>query len=117
MSYDADALHGFAHDSIAQGPKSFALASRLFDRQTRERGWLLYAWCRAADDLVAGKAHSGAMRPGGGGTPDAKAAPARLDALHDRAYAGCPTSAPTRQPAAPILPDIALPRRLLEASH
>ena len=41
--YDAQALHGFAHDSIARGSKSFALASQLFDRITRERVWLLYA--------------------------------------------------------------------------
>ena len=51
-AYDAHALHGFAHDSIARGSKSFALASQLFDRETRERVWLLYAWCRAADDLT-----------------------------------------------------------------
>ncbi|KAB2853625.1 MAG: phytoene/squalene synthase family protein, partial [Sphingopyxis terrae] len=44
--YDAAALHRFAHDSIARGSKSFALASRLFDRRTRERVLLLYAWCR-----------------------------------------------------------------------
>ncbi len=28
------------------------MASRLFDRRTRERVWLLYAWCRACDDLA-----------------------------------------------------------------
>src|SRR3546814_12273078 len=54
-AYDAHALHGFAHDSIARGSKSFALASQLFDRETRERVWLLYAWCRAADDLTDGR--------------------------------------------------------------
>ena len=52
--YDPQTLHGFAHDSIARGSKSFALASQLFDRETRERVWLLYAWCRAADDLTDG---------------------------------------------------------------
>ena len=40
-AYDPHALHGFAHDSIARGSKSFALASQLFDRETRERVWLL----------------------------------------------------------------------------
>jgi len=40
MTYDAHDLHGFAHDSIARGSKSFALASRLFGRETRERVWL-----------------------------------------------------------------------------
>jgi len=45
----------FAHDSIVRGSKSFAAASRLFDPQTRDRACLLYAWCRAADDLADGQ--------------------------------------------------------------
>lgn len=49
------ALVEFARDSIARGSKSFAMASLLFDRPTRERAWLLYAWCRAADDLADGQ--------------------------------------------------------------
>lgn len=44
-----------ARASIARGSKSFALASRLFDPVTRERAWLLYAWCRACDDLADGQ--------------------------------------------------------------
>jgi 15-cis-phytoene synthase len=52
---DRAALIAFARDSIARGSKSFAAASRLFDQQTRERAWLLYAWCRAADDLADGQ--------------------------------------------------------------
>ncbi len=36
-----------AGESIRHGSKSFRLASRLFDRRTRERAWLLYCWCRA----------------------------------------------------------------------
>nr|WP_281252578.1 phytoene/squalene synthase family protein [Sphingomonas dokdonensis] len=51
-----------ARDSIARGSKSFALASRLFDRATRERAWLLYAWCRACDDIVDGQDHGHGMR-------------------------------------------------------
>lgn len=54
MTSRAD-LVAFARDSIGRGSKSFAAASRLFDRQTRERAWLLYAWCRAADDLADGQ--------------------------------------------------------------
>ena len=46
-----------ARDSIARGSKSFAMASKLFDRETRERAWLLYAWCRACDDIVDGQDH------------------------------------------------------------
>ncbi|WP_088334426.1 phytoene/squalene synthase family protein [Sphingomonas mucosissima] len=33
------------------------MASNLFDRATRERAWLLYAWCRACDDIVDGQDH------------------------------------------------------------
>jgi len=49
------ALVAAARDSIARGSKSFAAASRLFARATRERAWLLYAWCRACDDLADGQ--------------------------------------------------------------
>jgi phytoene synthase len=51
------ALVEAARVSIARGSKSFALASKLFDRRTRERAWLLYAWCRACDDIVDGQDH------------------------------------------------------------
>ena len=44
-----------ARQSIARGSKSFGMASTLFDRTTRERAWLLYAWCRACDDLADGQ--------------------------------------------------------------
>jgi 15-cis-phytoene synthase len=50
-----------AQHSIARGSKSFALASKLFDKTTRERVWLLYAWCRACDDIADGQDHGGAM--------------------------------------------------------
>ncbi|HVR90495.1 MAG TPA: phytoene/squalene synthase family protein [Novosphingobium sp.] len=42
-----------------RGSKSFAIASRLFDRTTRERVWLLYAWCRRCDDLADDQDHGG----------------------------------------------------------
>lgn len=58
---DRAALVAFAKESIARGSKSFAAASRLFDRTTRERVWLLYAWCRKCDDLADGQDHGGAM--------------------------------------------------------
>ena len=47
--------------SIKRGSKSFAAASRLFDRTTRERVWLLYAWCRACDDLADAQDMGGAL--------------------------------------------------------
>jgi phytoene synthase len=44
-----------AEAMINAGSKSFRFASRLFDRTTRERSWLLYAWCRTCDDLADGQ--------------------------------------------------------------
>ncbi|CAN5330324.1 phytoene/squalene synthase family protein [soil metagenome] len=61
MSRDAlptrDAIVATARESIARGSKSFASASRMFDRPTREKAWLLYAWCRACDDIADGQDH------------------------------------------------------------
>ena len=61
MSLDRAALVAAAAESIARGSKSFALASKLFDRQTRERAWLLYFWCRTCDDIADGQDHGGEM--------------------------------------------------------
>ena len=44
-----------AGKAIAKGSRSFSVASRLFDRATRERSWLLYAWCRRCDDIADGQ--------------------------------------------------------------
>jgi phytoene synthase len=41
--------------TIAKGSQSFAAASKLFAPETRDRAWLLYAWCRAADDMTDGQ--------------------------------------------------------------
>jgi len=49
------ALVAKARDSIAQGSKSFTVASWLFDKPTRERAHLLYAWCRRCDDIADGQ--------------------------------------------------------------
>ena len=59
--FDRPALVAHARASIARGSKSFAAASRLFDRTTRERVWLLYAWCRACDDLADAQEHGGRL--------------------------------------------------------
>jgi phytoene synthase len=59
-----------------RGSKSFAAASRLFDRTTRERVWLLYAWCRACDDLADAQDHGHALGAQTGVT-------ARLDVIRD----------------------------------
>ncbi|WP_432265013.1 phytoene/squalene synthase family protein [Croceicoccus esteveae] len=79
-----------AHRSIARGSKSFAAASRLFARQERERVWLLYAWCRACDDLAD-------MQEMGGPLGDQSDPEARLAIIRSRtalALAGKPTGDP-----------------------
>ncbi|QPQ54515.1 phytoene/squalene synthase family protein [Allosphingosinicella flava] len=52
---DRAAIVAGAWTTIRAGSKSFASASRLFDPATRERAWLLYAWCRACDDYADGQ--------------------------------------------------------------
>lgn len=41
-----------SRDMIRQGSKSFSAASRLFAPATRERAYMLYAWCRYCDDQI-----------------------------------------------------------------
>ena len=79
-----------AEQSIARGSKSFAAASRLFDRATRERVWLLYAWCRACDDLADAQDHGGQL----GDQTGAAERLATIRDLTDRAFAGEATGNP-----------------------
>ena len=79
-----DAIVATAHESIARGSKSFAAASLLFDAATRERAWLLYAWCRACDDIADGQDHGHGMSL----VEDAPARIAAMRALTDAALAG-----------------------------
>lgn len=78
------AIVATAQESIARGSKSFSAASRLFDRETRERAWLLYAWCRACDDLADGQDHGHDMTR----VDDAAERLALIRTLTDRALAG-----------------------------
>ncbi len=57
---ERSALVEQAKASIAKGSKSFAVASLLFDKATRERAHLLYAWCRRCDDIADGQDHGAA---------------------------------------------------------
>lgn len=86
---DRAALVAHAQDTIARGSKSFAAASRLFDRTTRERVWLLYAWCRACDDIADEQDLGGALGTTPGG--DAGERLASIRRLTDLAMAGLPT--------------------------
>ena len=66
-----------ALESIEVGSHSFAAASKLFDRDTRERSWLLYAWCRRCDDIADNQDKGGPL--GDQGTP--KEAEDRIQAI------------------------------------
>lgn len=88
---DRARLVAHARDTIARGSKSFAAASRLFDRQTRERVWLLYAWCRACDDLADGQELGGKLG-------DKADAAGRLATIRTRTQAAL-ASEPTGDPA------------------
>ncbi len=87
---DRAALVAFAQESIARGSKSFRFASRLFDRTTRERVWLLYAWCRKCDDMADGQDHGGAMEA----VADPMERMAVIRELTAKALAGEPTGEP-----------------------
>jgi phytoene/squalene synthetase len=50
-----DSLVAGCHDAIRKGSLSFAGAARLFDPETREAAYLLYAWCRHCDDQIDGE--------------------------------------------------------------
>jgi len=80
-----------ARSVIARGSKSFRAASRLFDRETRERVWLLYAWCRACDDLADAQDMGGAL----GDQSGAAERLATIRELTARAFAGAPSGNPS----------------------
>lgn len=107
---DRAALVAYARDAIAQGSKSFALASRLFDRTTRERAWLLYAWCRKCDDLADGQD----MGHGMSAVPDARARVAYIRAQTQAALAGERCDDPAFSALACVASECRLPRRYID---
>jgi phytoene synthase len=44
-----------ARRTVMRVSRSLAFGSKLLDRATRERAWLLYAWCRRGNDIAAGE--------------------------------------------------------------
>lgn len=103
-----DAVLAAAHEAIARGSKSFALASRLFDGATRDRATLLYAWCRHCDDViddqVLGEGHHD-----WGGTPAERLA--LLRELTDKALAGVETGEPSFDALARVAQETGMPAR------
>jgi phytoene synthase len=102
-----DAIVATARESIARGSKSFAAASLLFDRTTRERAWLLYAWCRACDDIADGQDHGHGMSR----VDDAPARLVRLSAMTEAALAGQVVGDPAFDALRIVAAETAMPPR------
>jgi phytoene synthase len=109
-----DAVVSNSREMIRKGSRSFALASRLFDADTRDHAWMLYAWCRHCDDEIDGQEL--------GMTPAAPPVPAtatgdkvaRLGHLRTetlRALAGEPVTEPAFQAFQRVAREHAIPER------
>lgn len=107
MSPTRAAVVAAARESIARGSKSFAAASQLFDAQTRERAWLLYAWCRECDDLADGQVlgHDAQV------VADPAARLARIRELTTLALAGAWTGEPAFDALKIVAEETRLPHR------
>lgn len=104
------ALVAAAGETIARGSQSFAAASRLFAPETRDRAWLLYAWCRAADDMTDGQelGHNAA-------TPhDPAKGQTRLEELTSAALDGTDTAPPPFAALRAVVQETAIPRRFID---
>jgi phytoene synthase len=103
-----DAIVAAARDSIQRGSKSFRAASRLFDPATRERAWLLYAWCRHCDDVADGQVS---------GFGIGQHAPGNVALLRDqteRAVAGKPVDGSAFEGLRLLLSECPIPARFLD---
>ncbi|MEA1072942.1 phytoene/squalene synthase family protein [Sphingomonas sp. LY160] len=97
-----------AGKTIAVGSKSFRFASQIFDLPTRERSWLLYAWCRACDDITDGQTLGHDAK-----APDNPAERiAFLRDRTDRALAGRPTGLVPFDALATVAAECAIPADL-----
>ena len=84
------ALVEHARQTIKVGSQSFSAASRLFDEKTRERAWLLYAWCRRCDDIADNQVMGGEL----GDQSDLDSRLALIRDLTAKAFAGQSTGDP-----------------------
>ena len=84
------ALVEHARQTIRVGSQSFSAASRLFDEKTRERAWLLYAWCRRCDDIADNQVMGGEL----GDQSDLDSRLALIRDLTAKAFAGQSTGDP-----------------------
>ncbi len=107
---DRAATVAAAAESIAKGSKSFAFASKLFDRTTRERAWLLYSWCRRCDDLADGQDHGGERHV----VLDPMAQLDTIRTLTDAALDGQATGDPAFDALGLVAKECGIPRRFID---
>jgi len=105
---ERESLVAEAERIISQGSKSFRFASRLFDQRTRERAWLLYAWCRACDDIADGQDHGHGMTR----LADGPERIARIRDLTTRALAGEETGEPAFDALGLVAAECGIPHTL-----
>ena len=110
VAHDRPALVAASGAIISKGSKSFRSASRLFDRTTRERSWLLYAWCRACDDLTDGQT----LGHDASAPLDPAAGQARIEALTNAALAGQPTGETPFDALGLVAAEVAIPKRTID---
>jgi len=91
---DREELVEDAREMIRRGSRSFYTASRLFDRPTREKAWLLYAWCRRCDDLADGQDLGGTLVDPPENQEEAENRLQAIRVLTRRAFEGQPTADP-----------------------
>ncbi|MBD2840875.1 phytoene/squalene synthase family protein [Erythrobacter rubeus] len=104
------ALVDHAHRVIKHGSHSFSAASRLFDEETRERAWLLYAWCRQCDDIADNQVMGGEL----GDQSDLEQRLALIRSLTDKAFAGEPTGDPSFDALGVVSRECGLTRAMAE---
>ena len=80
-----------AQKAIRKGSRTFSFAGKMFDKGTRERAWLLYAWCRRCNDIAHGR-DEGAARQSA--PADAANRIKAIRVLTRRALEGEPTADP-----------------------
>ena len=87
-----DAVAENAQKMINVGSKSFAIAARLFGRQTYQDATMLYAWCRYCDDEIDGQTLGHNQQ-----SPSPEEQRRRLDKLYEQTEAAIAGSPPDHQ--------------------
>ncbi len=104
------ALVEHARLTIKRGSQSFSAASQLFDNATRERAWLLYAWCRRADDIADNQDMGGVL----GDQSDLADRLALIRKLTALAFAGKPTGDPAFDALGVVASEVGLTPQMAE---